>query len=238
MRGRVRRNCRNNFEKAEVKEIFPRRLALGLALLYEDSDIIAVDKPAGLLSIAAGGGREKTAYQILADYLRKKGGGARPAVVQRLDRDTSGVMIFAKSGWVKKKLMDNWDEMVTERRYICIAEGELAGEEGLIDLPLGEDAGGRVVAKKGGKPARTRWTLLKARSGYSLLSLELETGRRNQIRAHLAAIGHPVAGDKKYWAKTNPLRRLCLHASRISFYHPRDGRLMEFESRAKFEGFV
>ena len=222
-----------------MKENYPRRLGSGLLLLYEDRDIAAVDKPAGLLSIATGGGREKTAYLILAGYLRKRGGnGASPAVVQRLDRDTSGVMIFAKSGWVKKKLMDHWDEAVTERRYLCVAEGAFsaiaaagAGEaSGLIDLPLGEDAGGRVVVMKNGKPALTRWKLIKERNGFSLLSLELETGRRNQIRAHLAALGHPVAGDKKYWAKTDPLKRLCLHAEKIAFHHPRDGKLMVFES--------
>ena len=207
------------------------RLASGLALLYEDRDIIAVDKPPGLLSIAASGGREKTAYWILAEYLRKKR-RRPPAVVHRLDRDTSGVMIFAASAWVKKKLMDRWDEAVTERRYVCVAEGVFDEDSGIIDLPLGEDAGGRVVARKDGKPALTRWNLLKERNGYSLLSLELETGRRNQIRAHLAALGHPVAGDKKYWAKTNPLKRLCLHAEKIAFYHPRDGQIMEFESPA------
>ena len=219
----------SNDKKQPVK----RRLASGLALLYEDNDIIAVDKPAGLLSIAREGGREKTAYWILAAYLRKRGGGSGPpALVHRLDKDTSGVMIFARTGRVKKKLMENWDEIVTERRYICVAEGEpdgeLSGGEGIIDLPLGEDSGGRVVVKRDGKPARTRWKLLGAGNGYSLLSLELDTGRRNQIRAHLAALGHPVAGDKKYWAKTNPLKRLCLHAEKIVFHHPGDGRLMEF----------
>jgi len=220
-----------------MKEKLPIRLESGLILLYEDRDIIAVDKPAGLLSISTGSGREKTAYLLLAEYLRKRGGkGAPPAVVHRLDKDTSGVMIFARSGWVKKKLMDHWDEAVTERRYICVAEGEFPGtpgeETGLIDLPLGEDAGGRIVPMKNGKPARTRWKLLKVRNGYSLLSLQLETGRRNQIRAHLAALGHPVAGDTKYRAKTNPIRRLCLHAEKIALHHPRDGKLMEFTSPA------
>ena len=215
------------------------RLASGLALLYEDREIVVVDKPAGLLSIAAGSRREKTAYSILAEYYRKRGGGgAAPAVVHRLDRDTSGVMIFGRTGWVKKKLMDRWDELVTERRYVCLAEGEFAEESGIIDLPLGEDAGGRVVVAEGGKPAITAWKLLKARNGYSLLSLELKTGRRNQIRAHLAALGRSIAGDKKYWAKTDPLKRLCLHAEKIAFLHPRDGKPMEFESPAPFRNFI
>ena len=216
-----------------MKNTFPRNLLSGLVLLWEDRDIIVVDKPSGLLSIAAPGGREKTAYWILAEYYRKKGGGgSAPAVVHRLDRDTSGVMLFAKSGRLKKKIMETWNETVTERRYVCVAEGEFTGKEGRIDLSLGEDSGGRVVAREDGKPAVTRWKLLKTGNGFSLLSLELETGRRNQIRAHLAALGHPVAGDKKYFAKTNPLKRLCLHAERLSFHHPHDRRLMEFESPA------
>jgi 23S rRNA pseudouridine1911/1915/1917 synthase len=215
-----------------------RRLACGLALLYEDHDIIALDKPAGLLSIATANSREKNAYWILSEYLRKRGGGGgSPAAVHRIDRDTSGVMIFAKSGWVKKKLMDNWNEIVKERLYVCVAEGEFTEKEGIIDLPLAEDSSGRVVARKDGKPAVTRWKLVQARNGYSLLSMELETGRRNQIRAHLSALGHPVAGDKKYWAKTDPLKRLCLHAQKISFYHPRDKKIMEFESAAP-QGFT
>jgi 23S rRNA pseudouridine1911/1915/1917 synthase len=216
-----------------------KRLKSGLVLLYEDRDIAVVDKPAGLLSVAAGGGREKTAYWVLSEYYRKRGGGGgQPAAVHRLDKDTSGLMIFARSAWVKKKLMDNWDDLVTERRYICMAEGEFSGEEGTINLPLGEDSGGRVSVMKNGKPAITRWKLLRKGNGYSLLSLKLETGRRNQIRVHLAALGHPVAGDKKYNAKTNPLKRLCLHAEKIAFYHPRDGKLMEYESPAEFAKLI
>ncbi|MDR0877418.1 MAG: RluA family pseudouridine synthase [Treponema sp.] len=206
------------------------RLSHGLVLLYEDKDIIAVDKPAGLLSIAAGTEREKTCYWILAEYLRHKGEKRRPAVVHRLDRDTSGVMIFAKSEQVKKKLMEHWDEAVTERRYVALAEGALGDTEGIIDAPLGEDAGGRVIVQQGGKRAVTHWKLLKAGNGFSLLALELETGRRNQIRAHLHYIGHPVAGDKKYAARTDPVKRLCLHAEKIAFKHPKDGKPMEFVS--------
>jgi 23S rRNA pseudouridine1911/1915/1917 synthase len=215
------------------KPASPRRLSHGILLLYEDRDLLVIDKPAGLLSIAGGTERDRTAYWILAEYLRKKGEKRRPAAVHRLDRDTSGVMVFAKSEMVKKKLMGNWDEAVAERRYVALAEGEFTegeGVSGLIDQPLGEDARGRMVVKKDGKAAVTRWKLLKSGKGYSLLELELETGRRNQIRAHLRFLGHPVAGDFKYQAGANPLKRLCLHAEHISFHHPADGRLMEFDS--------
>jgi 23S rRNA pseudouridine1911/1915/1917 synthase len=147
-------------------------------------------------------------------------------------------MVFAKSERVKKKLMENWNSAVARRQYIALAEGEFprneggGPNEGIIDEPLAEDRGGRVIVKAGGKRALTRWKLLARGKGYSLLSLELETGRRNQIRAHLLFLGHPIAGDKKYGAKTNPLGRLALHAETLNFYHPVDGRLMEFSSPA------
>jgi 23S rRNA pseudouridine1911/1915/1917 synthase len=218
-----------------------RRLPHGLILIYEDRDLLVVDKPAGLLSIASGGETQKTAYWILAEYLRKKGEKRRPAVVHRLDRETSGVMIFAKSDQAKKKMMEHWNDTVTERRYSALAEGSLAGEggktDGIINAPLGEDRGGRVIVQEGGKPAVTKWKVLKVGKNHTLLSLELETGRRNQIRAHLSWLGHPVAGDKKYAARTDPLKRLCLHAEKIAFHHPKDGKVMEFESPAP-QGFV
>lgn len=213
-----------------MKKTESRRLPHGILLLYEDRDLLVIDKPAGLLSIASGTERDKTAYWILAGYLSKKGEKRRPAAVHRLDRDTSGVMVFAKSEMVKKKLMAHWDETVTQRRYVALAEGEFTENEGVIDAPLGEDAGGRMVVKKDGKPSVTRWKLLKSGKGYSLLCLELETGRRNQIRAHLSFLGHPVAGDIKYQARSNPAKRLCLHAEHISLHHPANDRLMEFDS--------
>jgi 23S rRNA pseudouridine1911/1915/1917 synthase len=231
---------KNNKNNQTLKRSPQRMLGRGLVLLYEDRDLVVVEKPAGLLSIAAGGEREKTAYRVLSEYFRKRGGGGRPAAVHRLDRDTSGVMIFAKDGRVKKTLMENWDDLIVRRLYVAVAEGDItpdgkAGGEGRIDAPLqeegaGKNRGGRMVVREGGKPAATRWKLLEKGGGYSLLSLELETGRRNQIRAHLAYIGHPVAGDKKYGASTDPLKRLCLHAETISFRHPYDGKLMEFNS--------
>jgi 23S rRNA pseudouridine1911/1915/1917 synthase len=226
------------------KDMPGRRLARGLLLLYEDREILVVDKPAGLLSIAAGAEREKTAYWTLAEYLRKKGEKRRPAVVHRLDRDTSGLMVFAKSEQAKKKLMENWKHALIRRRYIALVEGNFPptegggpdegdeGIEGIIDEPLGEDRGGRVIVKEGGSRALTRWKLLGRGNGYSLLALELETGRRNQIRAHLSFMGCPVAGDKKYGAKTSPLGRLALHAENLSFYHPSGGGPLEFDSPA------
>jgi len=217
----------------------PQRLPQGLAILYEDRDIIAVDKPSGLLTTAAGAERERTVYWILCEYLRKRGEKRRAAVVHRLDRDTSGVLVFAKSDAAKRALMENWNEAVIERRYAALAEGDFPAAQGRIDEPLGEDRGGRVVVVPEGTPgalrAATRWRVRGSGNGYTLLELELETGRRNQIRAHLDWAGRPVAGDRKYDARTDPIRRLALHAEKLVVRHPADGRVMDFEVPAPAE---
>jgi 23S rRNA pseudouridine1911/1915/1917 synthase len=209
-----------------------RRLRQGLVLLHEDADVLVVDKSAGLLSIATGTEQERTVYWILAEYLRTRGEKRRPAMVHRLDRDTSGLMVLAKSEEMKKRFMEHWGELVIERRYLALAEGRLAqeGDVGVINLPLGEDAGGRVVAAPGGIPAVTHWEVLRCSGTHTLLALHLDTGRRNQIRAHLAALGHPVSGDAKYHARSDPLKRLALHAETLAFYHPRTSRPLRFTS--------
>ncbi len=222
-----------------MNERRPYRLPHGLSILYEDREIIAVDQPSGLLTTAAGAEREKTAYWILCEYLRKKGEKRRVAVVHRLDRDTSGVLVFGKSEAAKRTLMENWNEAVIDRRYVALAEGEIAEDEGRIDEPLGEDRGGRVIVvghgTKDALPASTRWRVIGRGNGLTLLELTLETGRRNQIRAHLDWLGHPVAGDRKYGARTDPIRRLALHAEKLVIRHPIDDRIMDFEVPAPAE---
>lgn len=219
-------------QPGELTKSRPRRLPLGLSLLFEDSDLLVVDKPSGLLSVAAGAEKDRTVYWALCEYLRKKGEKRRVAAVHRLDRDTSGLLVFAKSEEMKREFMLNWNDRVVSRRYIALAVGTVEGAEGLIDQALGEDASGRMVVSAGGMPARTRWKALGAGSGFTLLSLELETGRRNQIRAHLCWFGFPVAGDGKYGSPLDPLGRLALHAETLSFLHPRSGKRMTFESPA------
>lgn len=208
----------------------PWRLPHGMEILYEDDELLVVFKPAGLLSVAAGGEKNRTAYWILNEYLRRRGKRQQVAVVHRLDRDTSGVMVFAKSAAMKKALMDHWDTLVVERRYVAVVEGLMEAVEGTIDFPLTEDARGKVIVAPPGRGQRavSHWKLLRSGRRYSLLALELETGRRNQIRVHCAAIGHPVAGDEKYGSRTNPLGRLGLHAEKLIFKHPRTGAVLDF----------
>jgi len=202
--------------------------------LYEDRDIIAVDKPAGLAVIAGRGSREKTLYDFVSRHIERTNPHGRAALVHRLDRDTSGVMIFAKHAKAKKALMDNWNELVKERVYVALVEGRMAGDSGTYDSWLAENSAGTVWQTDPGAPgalrAITRWRLLSGDKYYSLVELSLETGRKHQIRAQLAADHHPVAGDQRYGARTDPAGRLCLHARLLVLEHPFLHKVFRFES--------
>ena len=195
----------------------------GLSIMYEDDAIIVIDKEAGLLSMAAKDKKEMTAFSELSAYVRKANRSNRVFIVHRLDRETSGVMLFAKTEEVKKMLQDNWEESVKERGYAALVEGKVRNETGEIISWLKETRTFKVYSNptdNGGQKAITRYQRLQMGAQYSLLELRLETGRKNQIRVHMEEIGHPVAGDKKYGASTNPLKRLGLHAVKLTIIHP------------------
>ncbi|RJR22323.1 MAG: RluA family pseudouridine synthase [Nitrospiraceae bacterium] len=206
----------------------------GMRIVYEDDAVIVIEKPAGLLTIASETEKKKTAYYQVNEYLKQKAPRAeeRIFIVHRLDRDTSGLVLFAKNEKVKRLLQDNWKDV--EKRYYAIVEGTPAKKEGEIISRLSETKSLRVYSdpySEEAKIARTKYRVIRQGSEYSLLDILLETGRKNQIRVHLADIGHPVAGDKKYGARTNPFRRLGLHAYLLSFRHPLNRSPMLFESR-------
>ncbi len=205
-------------------------------VLYEDERIVAVDKPAGLPTIAPDGGRGRSLHGFVTEHLRRKNPKARAAVVHRIDRDTSGVVVFAKDARTKRELMSTWGERVVSRRYLALAEGRMEAESGFLDSWLRENRGGTVYETAPEAPgalrAVTRWRVLKEGGGYTLLELELETGRKHQIRAQLAAAGHPVAGDGRYGARTDPAGRLALHAAAIELARPSDGKTVKIESPA------
>lgn len=203
-----------------------------LKLIYEDDDIVVVNKSYGLLSIATDKQKDRNAYKIVSDYLKKSDPKALIFIIHRLDRETSGVMLFAKNESVQKKLQLNWNENILERKYYAVVEGVLEQPDGQIESYLTESPKSLKVyatTKEDGKLATTAFKVLKTNKENSLLELELETGRKNQIRAHLQYVGFPIIGDKKYGAKTNPIGRVALHAGSIVFTHPVDGRTMRFE---------
>jgi 23S rRNA pseudouridine1911/1915/1917 synthase len=207
-----------------------------LDIIYEDKDIIVIDKPAGMLSVSTDARETNTAYRALNEYLRAKRG--RVWIVHRLDRDTSGVLLFAKNERAKSALQNNWEESVTLREYTAVVQGRVRESSGRIESWLRQTKAFVVYSCSDNrygdaKLAVTHWRALAvAKSGkYSLLAVSLETGRKNQIRVHLKDIGHPIVGDKKYEATANPLRRLGLHATTLAVKHPTSGREMRFEAK-------
>ena len=197
-------------------------------ILYEDGEILVVHKPAGLLTVASDGERSRTACRLAADYVRRGDPKARVFVVHRLDRDTSGVLLFAKDEATKRAYQDSWDELARFRGYLAVTEGRPPREEDTVAVPLRENAAHKVYPGRGGKEAVTHYRVLSANRDYALLEVDIRTGRKNQIRAHLRHLGCPVAGDRAYGAATDPLGRLCLHAHRLELAHPFTGRVQVF----------
>lgn len=211
----------------------PTTYDLGFPLLYEDDDLIVIDKPAGMLAIATDSEREHTAYHIVTQYVKAQTKSGRVFVVHRLDRETSGIMILAKNERIKQQLQENWNDAVLRRGYMAVVEGRVNAAEGTVKSWLKQTKTFLVYSshKEGdGKLAITRYQTVRTSDRYSLLDISLDTGRKNQIRVHMGDLGHPVAGDKKYGATTNPLGRLGLHASVLRIKHPTSGEAMQFTS--------
>ncbi len=205
----------------------------GLTILYEDRDILVVDKAAGLLTIATDDEQTRTAYHLLTDYVRKGCAKSRERIfiVHRLDRDTSGVLVFAKNEEAKRKLQGNWDK--TEKHYLAVVHGILAKKEGTITSYLAENSAFRVYSTPNptkGLLSHTSYRVNQEVRLFSLLDITLLTGRKNQIRVHLADQGHPVVGDRKYGNIKDPHRMLALHARSLSIDHPFSGKRMSFEA--------
>lgn len=217
-----------NYGRAKV--VFNNPL---LQIVWEDDSLIVVNKREGLLSVSNARIKERTAYHLLSDYVKKSDPHNKIFILHRLDRDTSGLMMFAKNRDVQEKLQSGWNEMITARSYVAVVEGRPEKEMDLITSYLTENARMQVyVTTTGdGKEAITRYKVLQSNQAYSLLELELETGRKNQIRAQMQSIGHPIAGDMKYGAETDPAGRLLLHARKLYFIHPETGEEMRFETR-------
>lgn len=211
-----------------------------LRMIHEDADLIVVEKKEGLLAVSTETGkRETTAFSILKDYVKKADKNNRIYVVHRIDRETSGVLMFAKNKDIQLFLQEHWHQIITKRKYVAVVEGRVVRAVDSIESWLTENDKSLKVhsssTDNGGQQAITHYKCLQANDRYSLLELELETGRKNQIRVHMQQIGHPIAGDKKYGAISNPLGRMALHAQSLEFIHPVTEKKVKFETKAPKE---
>jgi len=202
-----------------------------LKIVYEDDDILVVNKGYGLLSVGTDTKKDGTAYSILREYLKRKDPRNKIFIVHRLDQHTSGLMMFAKNAEAKEAMQHNWNNMVLERSYNAIIRGSMKPEEGEIRSYLTENSVHEVYSTENpeeGQLAVTRYRTVSRRGGYSLLELNLATGRKNQIRVHLKESGHPIIGDRRYGSDESPIHRLALHARTLRFVHPVTRRDMNF----------
>jgi 23S rRNA pseudouridine1911/1915/1917 synthase len=200
-------------------------------VVFEDDYLLVADKVEGLLAVATDGGKDDiTAFSILADYLRQK--NQRLFIVHRIDRDTSGLLMFAKSREMQATLQENWHETVTERVYIAVVEGVPDKDEDQIVSNLNENKAFKIYSTGNGKgqKAITSYRMIRKNDRYAMLSVELDTGRKNQIRVHMQDIGHPIIGDRKYGASASPIGRMGLHAQALAFVHPATKETLRFET--------
>ena len=200
-------------------------------VLYEDEWMVVIEKASGLLSVANDTSKEKNAYHILRDYVRHDNPQAELYVCHRLDQYTSGILIFAKDEALQKEMRANWDFYVKERKYMCVTENVPPKAEDTIESFLTQNEHLRVHSTNDesvGQLAVTHYRVIQSRGRYALIDVEIFTGKKNQIRVHMSEMGCPIAGDMKYGAETNPLRRLMLHNYRLAFIHPVSGELMRF----------
>ena len=212
----------------------PRTDALPFPILYEDEHLIVVNKPAKLLSVATDKEKTRTAYHMVTDYVKSRQVDDRIYVLHRLDRDTSGVLMFARDPETKELFQSHWNDMVTRRGYLAVVEGVPRPDRNTIRSWLVETETHLSFSGapgKGAKEAITSYQVVKSGGGYALLDIAIETGRKNQIRVHMKELGCPVAGDKQYGARTNPIGRLCLHANELSFTHPATGKQVTFRTK-------
>jgi len=214
-----------------VSKAVARQLPPGMTILFEDPDVIVILKSHGLLTVATERERETTAQAYLNTYLGAVRREERVHVVHRLDRETSGVLVFAKNFHARERLKEQFAEHNVDRLYVAVVEGSIEPPRGTIRSHLFERRDLKMVSvepKPGAKLAVTHYRTVKSSAKFSMVEVTLETGRKNQIRAHLSEAGHPVVGDRMYGATSNPLDRLGLHAKHLGFIHPTSGKKLTF----------
>ncbi len=210
----------------EIRE----KVAKNIDIIYEDKDIIVINKPSGLLTVATEKEKNKTAYHLVMEYLKKKNKNNRIFIIHRLDKDTSGIIMFAKNERAKHLYQDNWNDIVKKRCYYAVIDGKMENKEGTIKSYLKEN-GNMVysVKDRSGKLAITEYKVLKERKNISLLDINLKTGRKNQIRVHMKENKTPILGDLKYGEKSKLINRFALHAYKLELVNPVTKKLLTFE---------
>lgn len=213
----------------DVVEINKKKANNNINIIYEDNDIIVIDKPSKILTISNKNEKVNTLYRMVSDYLKKE--HKKVFIIHRLDFDTSGIIMFAKSQRVQKLYQDNWNDLAKIREYTAIVDG-ITANKGHIESYLKQTKTLLVYSSKNkdGLFAITDYEKIGGNSKYSMLKILISTGRRNQIRCHMADIGHPILGDYRYKCKINPIDRLCLHANRLEIINPITKELMVFNS--------
>lgn len=191
-----------------------------LDIVYEDKNLIVVNKPSGLLCISSDKVKENTLYYKVSSYVKKKNKKNKIFIVHRLDKDTSGLVVFSKSQSLKSALQNNWDSYAKERRYVAVVEGVPRKNQETLKSYLKESSTLKVYSSNTGKLAITKYRVITSINNMSLLDIEIKSGRKNQIRVQLSDIGNPIIGDKKYNSKINPIRRLGLHANKLILINP------------------
>ena len=229
--GHIETHYAYDLQVGQTVEIQAKKNDIPFVILYEDKEIIVIDKPCGLLSEQTAKENEKTAYQYVKQYLYKK--KENIFLVHRLDQYTSGILMFVKNKKLYDILTQNWNKYVKTRGYIAIVEGQMKKTKGTIENYLAESKTQNVyiTTKEQGKKAITHYKQIQSNKRYSMLEVYLDTGRKNQIRVHLSSLHHSIVGDSKYGAQSNPLKRLGLHAHEVMFVHPLTHKEMRFVSK-------
>jgi len=212
-----------------VKQQHPKELNI----VYMDDAIIVINKPSGLLTIATDKEKRKTAYSMLSNYVKSENKDNKIFIIHRIDRETSGLLMFTRSEEIKHQIQETWSTTISQRAYVGVVEGVVDPVEGTISSYLKESKAFIVYSSQNGKIGKravTRYKTLQANNNFTLLQLNLETGRKHQIRVHMQDIGHPVVGDKKYGSGLNLLGRMGLHAQVLAFRHPITGEQYQFDT--------
>lgn len=222
----------NKGDKVEIS--YTKKIVLDekIDVIYEDEYLVAINKPSGLLSISNDKEKNITAYRMVSDYVKRSSNNKYIFVVHRLDQDTSGILLFCKNKNIRDKMQNNWNDFVKKRGYIAIMDGKMTGS-GTIKSNLLIDKKQFVYSSKNGYglEAITHYEVLRNNQKYSLVQVFIDTGRRNQIRVHFSERGYPIVGDKKYKCKSNPIKRLCLHANILEFIHPVSKNIIHLECK-------